>query len=236
MQFTHSDLGAKAAWKGYTSQTLYIASRIVSAQDDSDFYPEQLEDLTIKLNGQVDEVVQIKDLTSSLTISDLASSESSAVKNEGFFRRFLSLRDSCSNNLIARIIHFGPLGEELTGLSKKNEEDVYRVKSKLVKKHKIIESDVDWILERLEFEKVDKTILESFLIEQISQYLPAMLAPKLVRDLLIHYISELSANQEHTSKAIWQEKNNAHWHRHGSDGWILSRVWRCPCSTLRNSK
>lgn len=40
--FQKSDMGAQAAWKGFSSQTLYIASRLISDNDDSEYeyYPE----------------------------------------------------------------------------------------------------------------------------------------------------------------------------------------------------
>ena len=39
-----SDIGAQAAWKGFTSQTLYIANRLISDNDGYEFYPEDVED------------------------------------------------------------------------------------------------------------------------------------------------------------------------------------------------
>ena len=46
-----SDIGAQAAWKGFTSQTLYIANRLISDNDGYEFYPEDVEDLIIRNNG-----------------------------------------------------------------------------------------------------------------------------------------------------------------------------------------
>lgn len=48
-----SDLGAQAAWKGFASQTLYIAYRVVNDSEGYDYYPEDVEDLIIKENGHV---------------------------------------------------------------------------------------------------------------------------------------------------------------------------------------
>ena len=58
-QFIKSDIGAQAAWKGFSSQTLYIASRIVTDIGDNCFYPEDIEDLVIKNEDKVVEAVQI---------------------------------------------------------------------------------------------------------------------------------------------------------------------------------
>ena len=46
-----SDIGAQASWKGFTSQTLYIANRLISDNDGYEFYPEDVEDLIIRNNG-----------------------------------------------------------------------------------------------------------------------------------------------------------------------------------------
>lgn len=77
MPFTKSDIGAQSAWKGYSSQTLYIASRIMGETANDEYYPEHLEDLLIKRDGQVVEAVQVKNLSDPLTISDLALTKES---------------------------------------------------------------------------------------------------------------------------------------------------------------
>lgn len=46
--FTKSDIGAQAAWKGFSSQTLYIAYRLLADEDGYEYYPEDIEDLVIK--------------------------------------------------------------------------------------------------------------------------------------------------------------------------------------------
>ena len=43
--FTKSDIGAQAAWKGFSSQTLYIANRLLSDDCAYEYYPEDIEDL-----------------------------------------------------------------------------------------------------------------------------------------------------------------------------------------------
>lgn len=59
-KFTKSELGTKAAWKGFSSQTSYIAYRLMLLNDESMFYPEQAEDLMIKKDGVPQELVQVK--------------------------------------------------------------------------------------------------------------------------------------------------------------------------------
>ena len=60
LNFTKSDIGAQAAWKGFSSQTLYIAYRLLMDEDGCEYYPEDIEDLVIKKDGTVVEAIQIK--------------------------------------------------------------------------------------------------------------------------------------------------------------------------------
>ena len=62
--FVKSDIGAQAAWKGFSSQTLYIANRLLSDKGGLEYYPEDIEDLVIKKDGTVVEAVQVKNLSS----------------------------------------------------------------------------------------------------------------------------------------------------------------------------
>lgn len=77
LNFVKSDIGAQAAWKGFSSQTLYIAYRLLADKDDYEYYPEDIEDLVIKKDGAVVEAVQVKNLSSDLTLSSLASTKTS---------------------------------------------------------------------------------------------------------------------------------------------------------------
>lgn len=207
MSFEKSDKGAQASWKGYSSQTLYIASRIVEEDDQLAYFPEQLEDLLIKLNGEVTEIVQIKDLDSNLSISNLSSTDAS-MNNEGFFRRALSLKNSDSKPVVVKVLHFGELGEELLSLFNGCTTARNRVKNKLNKNHGLLDEEAEWILNNLIFEKADKQELQLKISRQIQSYIPTMIAPNLMQDLLIQYVSNLSITQNFTSKTIWFDKIN----------------------------
>ena len=74
-KFVKSETGAKAAWKGFSSQTLYIAYRLLIDEDGGEYYPEDIEDLVIKKDGAIVEAVQIKNIASDLTLSSLASTK-----------------------------------------------------------------------------------------------------------------------------------------------------------------
>ena len=88
--FSRSDVGAQAAWKGFSSQTLYIASRLISDKGGYEYYPEDIEDLVIKKDGVVIEAVQVKNVSADLTLSSLASTKTYK-GGDGFFNRMCSL-------------------------------------------------------------------------------------------------------------------------------------------------
>ncbi len=67
--FQKSDIGAQAAWKGFSSQTLYIASRLISDEGGYEYYPEDIEDLVVKKNGAVVEAVQVKNISADVNYS-----------------------------------------------------------------------------------------------------------------------------------------------------------------------
>ena len=83
--FQKSDIGAQAAWKGFSSQTLYISSRLISDKNGYEYYPEDVEDLVVKKDGVVVEAVQVKNISADLTLSSLAATKTSK-GGEGFFK------------------------------------------------------------------------------------------------------------------------------------------------------
>lgn len=177
----------------------------MGATATDEYYPEHLEDLLIKRAGQVIEVVQVKDLSDTLTISDLASTKASR-SEEGFFKRTCSLRNSEPMLQTLRIVYFGELGQELQELSSGNIFVQNKIKDKLIKDHGLSNDEALWILTRIDFQKVDTQLLEEKILKQLQLYIPTMAAPELARTLLVQYISELSKTKGHTSLALWQEK------------------------------
>lgn len=71
-RFIKSEQGTRAAWKGFSSQTTYIAYRVMSLCDDSEFLPERVEDLLIQKKNIPTKLVQVKNLTADLSLSSLA--------------------------------------------------------------------------------------------------------------------------------------------------------------------
>ena len=143
--FKYSEQGTDSSWKGYTSQSLYILYRIVNADFGYDYYPEKLEDLMIKQGNEVIEVVQVKDYSSELTISDLDASK----KSEGLFRRSISLKkneNSRQQEIIIRVVYFGELGHELSEFVKENLVVVESIIKKLCDKYNFTCEEAKWLL------------------------------------------------------------------------------------------
>lgn len=111
-EIVKSEIGSEAAWRGFSTQTLYIAKRLLTAEDDEQLYPEQVEDLMIMRKGKIIELVQVKNLSDDLSLSDL-----SPKKNDSFFRRCLKFKKS--EKICLKIVSFGNIGPELQNMQKK---------------------------------------------------------------------------------------------------------------------
>lgn len=126
--FQRSDMGAQAAWKGFSSQPFYIAARLISDEQGYEYYPEDIEELVVKKDGIIVEAVQIKNISAALTLSSLALAKTST-GGEGFFNRMCSthLQDPFFKNI--RIVYFGTLGTELQEVENNKEEtkNVYQI-------------------------------------------------------------------------------------------------------------
>ena len=203
--FTKSDIGAQAAWKGFSSQTSYIAYRLLADENGYEYYPEDIEDLVIKKNGSVVEAVQVKNVSSDLTLSSLASAKTSK-SGEGFFNRMCSLHAIDNSFSGIKIVYFGKLGTELQEVANDNEEVKMILANRLKEKHKLSSEDATWLIDSLKFEKVSLDELEENLKEQIGSYVPVMPAPELAQDLLVQYISRLSNSKGYTTLAMWKDK------------------------------
>ena len=203
--FTKSDMGAQAAWKGFSSQTLYIAYRLLLDENGYEYYPEDIEDLIIKKDGIVVEAVQVKNISSVITLSSLASTKTSK-DGEGFFNRMCSLHAIDKSFSGIKIAFFGELGAELQGVANNNKEIKKILANRLIEKHKLSSEDANWLINSLKFEKVSLDKLKEKLQEQICSYVPVMPAPALAQELLVQYISNLSNNKGYTTLAIWKDK------------------------------
>ena len=203
--FIKSDMGAQAAWKGFSSQTLYIASRVICDEQNCEFYPEDIEDLIIKKEGVVIEAVQVKNITAPLTLSSLSSTDTSK-SGEGFFKRMCSLHKENTAFCCIKVVHFNSLGQELMQLEKNNAVVKKNLIERLVEKHTLDLDEATWLINSLCFEKVDANDLDAGIQDQINEYVPVMAAPILAKELLIQYISKLSNSKGFTTLNIWKEK------------------------------
>ena len=204
-KFKKSDIGAQAAWKGFSSQTLYIASRIVTDADNNYFYPEDIEDLVVKNNEQVIEAIQIKNIVADLTLSSLSSTKSST-SGEGFFNRVCSLHSQYPDFCKVKVVYFASLGDELNGIETNNVAYKKSVKDKLVNNHKLSDSDADWLISSLIFEKANISELEKNIFSQIKEYVATMAAPNIAKSLLVQHVSDMSKSKGCINKTTWKKE------------------------------
>ncbi|MBC6165038.1 hypothetical protein HCA15_00170 [Listeria booriae] len=198
--FIKSDLGAKAAWRGFSCQTIYIAHRLLLLNDTSDFFPEKVEDLMLKKDGRVSELVQVKNLSSNLTLSDLLSKKD----EDSFFNRCLACRSS-NENIKLKVVSFGEIGPELQGLRDNDVMKINNIKDKFLK-NGYSNSDVEWILKNLVFEQVDELELREKIYNNLSKRVTTMASPEIMMDILTSYISDLSRNSGTTNKENWEQR------------------------------
>ncbi|MGM1049832.1 MAG: hypothetical protein ACQEXX_27375 [Bacillota bacterium] len=203
--FSKSDIGAQSAWKGFSFQTLYIASRIIKDTNDYVFCPEDIEDLVIKKEDIVVEAIQIKNISSDLTLSSLSSTKSSK-DGEGFFNRVCSLHALYPKLNCIRVVYFNSLGSEFRDLENNGEEVKEQLLKKLTNNHGLTIENAKWLLSALIFEKVSTEEMEESIRTQLSTYISVMAAPDLAQALLVQHVSELSRTKGHTTLQEWQEK------------------------------
>jgi hypothetical protein len=120
---------ATPAYRGYRLQALYVLSRLLSPSGDSNLViqPEGIEDLAIFDNNNLVEVVQVKALSSKLSLSDF-----SPEKPGSFFHRANSLL-KLNHSLKIVVASFGPIGPELRQACGSNHKKRLDVISKLEK-------------------------------------------------------------------------------------------------------
>lgn len=199
VDFEKSDKGAKAAWKGFSSQTTYIASRLIDLPDDVELHPEKVEDLLISSDKFPIELVQIKNLTNPLALSDLKP-----IDKDSFFKRCLSIKNE-NPDVKLKIVSFGEIGKELHNFPDSSTIEYSNIERKMLglgyKKE-----DIHWISSRLSFEIVDEEKLIHQIKESFSETIETMASPEIVLDILTQYVAKLSRYSEYTNKIIWNKK------------------------------
>ena len=198
-KFVRSDIGAKAAWKGFSSQTTYIAFRLLSLSDKFELHPEEVEDLLITNESVPTELIQIKNLSNNLALSDLSPKD-----DDSFFRRCLSLKEA-NPNLLLKVISFGQIGKELLNFPNTESLDFARIENKLLETG-YKKDDINWISSRLEIEQINEEILIEQIKQHFSEKIETMAAPDVILDILTQYVSDLSRYSRFTTKQKWEEK------------------------------
>lgn len=205
VDFYKSDAGAQAVWKGYSFQTLYIASRLISDEGGYEYYPEDIEDLVVKKNGAVVEALQVKNISADITLSSLAATKTSQ-SGDGYFNGMCSLHAQNPSFHRIKVIYFNTLGVELQEIQSRKAVTKKALTKRLVDKHGLSESETVWLIDSLCFEKANLDDLDLNIQTQISDCVPVMSAPALAKDLLIQYISVLSKSKGYTTLKMWQDK------------------------------
>jgi len=179
-----SNSGAKVAFKGFRTQTLYILERILNSNSQDVFYPEGAEDLLIKSEtGEIKEVIQIKNYTSNLALSNLEPE-----KEDSFFRR--SLTDYYEEDIHPKIIlvSFGVLGQELSSLM--TEKKSSPIREKLILK-KYSGDEVKWLFKHLSISTVDEANLTTLATKHLSDTITGF-SSTIAFDLLMYWLYLIS--------------------------------------------
>lgn len=196
MKKLKSEIGAKAAWDGFSSQTIYIASRLLNETEKLDFYPESIEDLMLKDENEIIELIQVKNYKSDLSLSDFKPQD-----EDSFLKRVLKYR---SDKLIAKVISFGNIGEELKGALNKETRYIRSISKKL-SDYGYNSEDVEWILQHLIIEKVNEKELKEKIYEKLKDNFSISTSISVFFSYLISYINTLSRNSEKTNKETWDK-------------------------------
>lgn len=201
--YSAADRGGNSAWKGFSSQTIYIANRLISEKDKTkNYYPESIEDLKITdTNGSMVELIQVKNLSNDLSLSDLKPQ-----KEGSFFKRALDARQQ-NTDLLVRLISYGDIGPELLNWSKEKAAELPEdnITTKL-ESYGYSSSDIEWLREYIDIEKKDEADIEELIFTELEKNIETSISPGTIFDILVNYVSRLSRHQMSTSKMAWQEK------------------------------
>lgn len=179
---------AKATFRGFRGQTLYILSRIIDDSENFKYRPEGLEDLDICLVEDLKELIQVKFYTKNLQLYHLKPE-----KKNSFLRRSVEIFKS---GLFPKIflVSFGPVGPELKNGFDHDGSDRSRIKSKLKDNHYKAD-EIDLIFENIKIIKVN----ENEIAEKIINYLKSThigFDPDTSFNLLMNWVYLLSEKAE----------------------------------------
>jgi hypothetical protein len=155
--------GAQAAYRGYRRQALYTLHRMLRISQSSGevYQPEGHEDLGIYRDGNLVEVVQVKDHKQPLSLSTFHPG-----KEDSFFNRVARLLHEHPQVRVI-VVTYGHVGDELLAACSSAGDERERVATKLATYGFLTETQAGAVLERLEFSLVDQTTLESEIIKHL---------------------------------------------------------------------
>ncbi len=196
--------GATAAYRGYRKQALYALSRILNASNSPRhfFQPEKYEDLTIFDDAsKVLEVIQVKDYTDPLSISNFSSD-----KSDSFFRRSLQLMKEHPTATI-KIISFGPVGKEMADAWSGNKSACLSIAKKL-KGRGYSSQDIEKLFRNITVHKEEEELLNDEIFSSLKDRLTGI-DPENSFDLLHYWLFRASENREVITYGDLKKKINS---------------------------
>lgn len=179
---------AKATFRGFRGQTLYILSRVINDTEKCSYRPEGREDLDIYSKNELRELIQVKFYSNDLTLSDLKPE-----KESSFLRRSLnSFKDGL--NLKISLVSFGPIGPELKNAFRIDGNDMTKIKSKLKGKG-YTDDEIRLIFNNIQILKVDEDELKKEITDHLKKS-HVGLDPDNGFNLLMNWIYQLSEKAE----------------------------------------
>lgn len=178
---TSNNNGAISALKGYRVQFLYSLLRIIShKKSEFEFRPEgKYEDLDIyNENGEVIEIIQVKNYKKTLTLSDILSS-----KENTFIRRALNAYKENKTPKI-KLISFGEINEDVKNLSQKSySQKMIRKLEKL----RLGSNEIKILQNNFEHEIIEEFKVKEELVLKIEEW-SSFADSAITLDLLIYWI------------------------------------------------
>jgi len=149
------------------------------------FQPEGKEDLAIYQDGNLIRAIQVKAYSSPLRLSDLDPQ-----KEGSFLRRLASLEDA---SCVPQLVSFGPLGPELAGVQRREDEAMAKLSEKLGD-YGYSAAEVDVITQKLEIVRADEAALRERVYGFFRQTIAAG-EPDRAFDLLVWWVLQAAESR-----------------------------------------
>lgn len=195
----NNNIGAISALRGYRKQFLYSLFRVLCATTEEDvFHPEgKFEDLDIYgTDEQLIEIIQVKDLTAKLTLSDILNS-----KDNSFIKRALNLVED-NDSPIVKLVSYGEVNEDIRKLAYNNYDN--KLKNRL-KSFGLKEKDIVFLEKSFCYEVVSENNIYKIVRNKIEE--TSFLSDLDVSlDLLIYWVYKTAEKQDIIKKEILNEQ------------------------------